>query len=79
MFAGVGVIIVDCCSMEKEVMQKGWKKKCDFFIARIEGSGDRAAFGFCLCCSKNDMYRMQYLEFSNEREKTTTNKNVSFY
>jgi hypothetical protein len=39
MFAGVGVIVVDCCSVEKYLMQKGWNKIYDFFIARIEGSG----------------------------------------
>jgi hypothetical protein len=39
MFAGLGVIVVDCCSVEKEVIQKGWKKIYDFFIARIGGSG----------------------------------------
>jgi hypothetical protein len=39
MFAGLGVIVVDFCSAEKEVMQKGWKKIYDFFIARIRGSG----------------------------------------
>jgi hypothetical protein len=39
MFAGLGATVVDCCSVEKEVMQKGWKKKYDFFIARIGGSG----------------------------------------
>jgi hypothetical protein len=39
MFAGLGVIVVDCCSVEKEVMQKGWKKINDFFVARIRGSG----------------------------------------
>jgi hypothetical protein len=41
MFAGLGTIVVDCCSVEKEVMQKGSKKNYDFFVARIEGSEDR--------------------------------------
>jgi hypothetical protein len=59
MFAGLGAIVVDCCSVEKEVMQKGSKKKYDFFVARIEGSGDRAACGFRPCCSKKDIYRLQ--------------------
>jgi hypothetical protein len=26
MFAGLGAIVVDRCSVEKEVMQNGWKK-----------------------------------------------------
>jgi hypothetical protein len=39
MFAGLGAIVVDCCSVEKEVMQKGSKKNYDFFVARIKGSG----------------------------------------
>jgi hypothetical protein len=39
MFYGLGVIVVDCYSLEKEVMQKGWKKIYDSFIPRIGGSG----------------------------------------
>jgi hypothetical protein len=45
MFAGLGTIVVDCCSVEKEVMQKGSKKNYDFFVARIEGSRDRRIGG----------------------------------
>jgi hypothetical protein len=60
MFADLGTIVVDCCSVEKEVMQKGSKKNYDFFVARIEGSEDpgiggsedRAACRFHPCCTK---------------------------
>jgi hypothetical protein len=52
MFAGFGTIVVDCCSVEKEVVQKGSKKNYDFFVARIEGSEDRAGCGFRPCCTK---------------------------
>jgi hypothetical protein len=52
MFAGLGAIVVDCCSVDKEVMQKGSKKNYDLFIARIEGSGDRVACGCRPYCSK---------------------------
>jgi hypothetical protein len=41
MLAGLGTIVVDCCSVDKEVMQKSSKKNYDFFVARIEGSRDR--------------------------------------
>jgi hypothetical protein len=49
MFAGVGVIVVDCCSVEKEVMKKSGRK---FMNLLSRGSGDRAACGFRPCCSK---------------------------
>jgi hypothetical protein len=55
MFAGLGAIVVDCYSVEKEVMQKGSKKNYDFFCRAgqgIGGSRDRAACGFRPCCSK---------------------------
>jgi hypothetical protein len=44
MFAGLGAIVVDCCSVEKEVMQKGLMKNYDFMTRgsrdrRIGGSG----------------------------------------
>jgi hypothetical protein len=43
-----------------------------FLIARI---GRHA--GFARVVAKSGIYRMQYLEFSNKRERTTTSKNVS--
>jgi hypothetical protein len=79
MFAGLGVIVVDCCSVEKEVMQKGWKKKYDFLSRRLRDRGIGRHAGSARVVAKNDICRMQYLEFSNERERTTTSKNVSFY
>jgi hypothetical protein len=38
MFAGFGTIVVDCCSVEKEVMQKA-RRKIMIFLSR--GSKDR--------------------------------------
>jgi hypothetical protein len=76
MFAGLGAIVFDCCSVEKNVMQKGWKKIWDFLSAD-RGIGRHA--GSALVVAKSGIYRMQYFEFSNDRERTTTSKNVSFY
>jgi hypothetical protein len=42
MFAGLGAIVIDCCSVEKEVMQKGSKKNYDFLS---RGSRDRGIGG----------------------------------
>jgi hypothetical protein len=77
-FADLGVIVVDCCSVEKEVIQKGSKKIYDFLSrgSRDRGIGRHA--GSARVVAKNGIYRMQYLEFSNEREITTTSKNVYF-
>jgi hypothetical protein len=62
MFAGLGAIDVDCCSVEKEVMQKGSKKNYDFVVARIEGSEDRGIgrhAGSARVVAKNDIYWLQ--------------------
>jgi hypothetical protein len=57
-------------------MQKGWEKNYDFYSVYL-GIGRHV--GAARVVAKNGIYRMQYLEFSNERERTTTSKNVSFY
>jgi hypothetical protein len=62
MFAGLGAIVVDCCSVEKEVMQKGSEKNYDFFVARIEGLEDRGIgrhAGSAHVVAKHDIYRLQ--------------------
>jgi hypothetical protein len=56
MFAGLGAIVVDCCSVEKEVMQKGSKKNYDFYRAD-RGIGRHA--GSARVVAKHDIYWMQ--------------------
>jgi hypothetical protein len=63
-------------------MQKGWKKIYDFLSRESgdRGNGRHGGHGGCTrVVAKIGIYRMQYLEFSNERERSTTSKNVSFY
>jgi hypothetical protein len=62
MVAGLGAIVVDCCGVEEEVIQKGSKKNYDLIVARIEGSRDRRIgrhAGSARVVAKNDIYQLQ--------------------
>jgi hypothetical protein len=70
----VGSIVYDCCSVEKKVMQKGWRKIMIYLIARIgRHTGCASVVG------KGGIYRMQYIEFSNDRRETMISRNAFFY